>query len=70
MKIVLKLTLPDWLSDLVDYRKAYPEIEDRMRLVISLARKNIEMGTESGGSCKTKMAELPKDESLRWLGLF
>ncbi len=41
----LKLILPGWVGDFLDDSKAYPEIEDRMRLVIGLARKNIEMGT-------------------------
>jgi len=42
----LKLTLPEWVVDSLEDRKAsYPEIEDRMRLVIDLARKNIEIGT-------------------------
>lgn len=42
----LKLILPKWVDGFVEGRKvAYPYAEDRMRLVIDLARKNIEMGT-------------------------
>jgi tRNA(Arg) A34 adenosine deaminase TadA len=41
----LKLILPEWVGDFLDDSRAYPEIMDRMRLVIGLARKNIEMGT-------------------------
>lgn len=42
----LKLILPKWVDGFVEGREAsYPDIEDRMRLVINLARKNIEMGT-------------------------
>lgn len=42
----MKLTLPEWVVDFFEDRKAsYPEIEDRMRLVIDLARKNLEIVT-------------------------
>lgn len=42
----LKLILPEWVADFVNGREAsFPDIEDRMRFVIGLARKNIEMGT-------------------------
>ncbi|WKZ33158.1 MAG: nucleoside deaminase [Thermodesulfobacteriota bacterium] len=42
----LKLVLPKWVAGFVEDREAsYPDIEDRMRLVIDLARKNIEAGT-------------------------
>ncbi len=42
----LKLILPEWVAGFLDDREAsYPVIEDRMRLAIDLARKNIEMGT-------------------------
>lgn len=42
----LKLVLPKWVAGFVEDREAsYPDIEDRMRLVIDLARKNIETGT-------------------------
>lgn len=42
----LKLVLPKWVAGFVEDREAsYPDIEDRMGLVIDLARKNIETGT-------------------------
>jgi tRNA(Arg) A34 adenosine deaminase TadA len=42
----LRLILPDWVAGFLDDREAsYPEIEDRMKLAVDLARKNIEMGT-------------------------
>lgn len=46
--IRLKLELPEWVAGFVAGQEtSFPAIEDRMKFVISLAMKNIEMG--SGG---------------------
>lgn len=42
----LKITPPHWLDGFLDEREAiYPDTRERMRLVVALAMKNVEMGT-------------------------
>ena len=36
---------PDWLGDVVDWRARYRSDEDRMRVVVELARQNVLRGT-------------------------
>jgi tRNA(Arg) A34 adenosine deaminase TadA len=45
--IRLSIDYPDWVSELVDWEKAYRSDEERMRLAIELSRTNVERG--SGG---------------------
>jgi tRNA(Arg) A34 adenosine deaminase TadA len=37
----LTLNLPAWIKDHVDWDRSYPEISDRMRLAVDLARENV-----------------------------
>lgn len=41
----LTLKLPTWIKDQVDWDRSYPEISDRMRLAIDLARENVSRKT-------------------------
>lgn len=41
------IALPHWVNDVVDWKRAYPTDEARMRLAISLAAENVQRG--SGG---------------------
>lgn len=41
----LQQSLPEWIDDLVDPGAPYPSDEDRMDLVLRLARENIRRGT-------------------------
>jgi tRNA(Arg) A34 adenosine deaminase TadA len=41
----LTLNLPAWIKDQVDWDRRYPEISDRMRLAIDLARENVSRKT-------------------------
>jgi tRNA(Arg) A34 adenosine deaminase TadA len=43
----LAITLPDWISEVVDWNRRYERREDRMRLAIALSRENVER--QSGG---------------------
>lgn len=43
---MIEIALPDWMSELVTYGQGYPDLEDRMRLAIELARRNVQ---RSGG---------------------
>ncbi|HEX6558246.1 MAG TPA: nucleoside deaminase, partial [Longimicrobiales bacterium] len=38
---MIRIELPDWISDVVDFTKPYATREDRMRLAIELARHNV-----------------------------
>ena len=38
---MITISLPKWITDVVDYEHAYPTREDRMRLAIELARQNV-----------------------------
>jgi tRNA(Arg) A34 adenosine deaminase TadA len=37
----LSITLPDWISEAVDWDRRYESREDRMRLAIALSRENV-----------------------------
>jgi tRNA(Arg) A34 adenosine deaminase TadA len=37
----IEIELPAWVADVVDFDRAYPSAEDRMRLAIALSRENI-----------------------------
>ncbi len=39
---MIEIALPDWTAELVRYGRAYPTVEERMRLAIELARYNVE----------------------------
>ena len=41
----VRVTLPNWVPEVVDWDRAYHADEDRMRLAIALARENVERGT-------------------------
>jgi len=42
---VVRIDYPDWVNSVVDWQRAYPTDEERMRLAISVARQNVERGT-------------------------
>ena len=42
---VVLIDYPDWVNSVVDWQRAYPTDEERMRLAISVARQNVERGT-------------------------
>ena len=42
---VVRVDLPDWVEEVADYNRAYPDDESRMRLAIALSRANVERGT-------------------------
>ncbi len=41
----VRITLPDWVDGFVEWDRPYRSDEDRMRLVIALARENVDSGT-------------------------
>jgi tRNA(Arg) A34 adenosine deaminase TadA len=41
----LRIALPDWVDDIVDWKREYRDDEARMRLAIALANENVERGT-------------------------
>lgn len=41
----LRIALPDWVDDVVDWERAYQSDEARMRLAITLASENVQRGT-------------------------
>lgn len=41
----VRVTLPAWVGEVVDWARPYPDDEARMRLAIALARENVERGT-------------------------
>ena len=41
----IKLSLPEWIDDHVDFSQRYVEDDARMALAIDLARRNVELGT-------------------------
>lgn len=43
----IRIDLPDWIASTVDFTRAYPGDEEKMRLAIELSRQNVERG--SGG---------------------
>jgi tRNA(Arg) A34 adenosine deaminase TadA len=44
---MIRIDLPDWIGDIADYARSYATREDRMRLVIDLARNNVQR--DNGG---------------------
>lgn len=38
---MIRIDLPDWISDVADFERSYATREDRMRLAIELARQNV-----------------------------
>jgi tRNA(Arg) A34 adenosine deaminase TadA len=42
---VVQVDYPDWVREVVDYDRLYPDDESRMRLAIALSRANVERGT-------------------------
>jgi tRNA(Arg) A34 adenosine deaminase TadA len=42
---VVCIDYPDWVADVVDYTRIYPDDETKMRLAITLSRANVERGT-------------------------
>lgn len=47
MPAEVRITLPDWVTDIVPWGHAFDSDEEKMRLAIDLARENVER--ESGG---------------------
>ncbi|HEY7635704.1 MAG TPA: nucleoside deaminase [Gemmatimonadales bacterium] len=41
----LQITLPDWLDDIVDWRREYGSLEARMEVAVTVARENVLRGT-------------------------
>ena len=41
----VRVTLPTWVVERVDYEQPYPSAESRMRLAIALASENVDRGT-------------------------
>lgn len=37
----LRIALPEWVEGIVDWSARYPSDEERMRLVVELARQNV-----------------------------
>lgn len=54
---VVHVEYPDWVNSVVDWERAYPTDEERMRLVIVLARANVERAT--GGPFGAAIFEAP-----------
>src|SRR5687767_11467496 len=42
---VISISLPDWVEGAIDWDRAYPTDEERMRLAIELSRRNVEEQT-------------------------
>src|SRR5687767_3674938 len=42
---VVHIEYPDWVDEVIDWKRVYETDEDRMRLAISVARENVERGT-------------------------
>ena len=38
---MIRIDLPDWISEVADFNRTYASREDRMRLAIALARENV-----------------------------
>jgi tRNA(Arg) A34 adenosine deaminase TadA len=43
--LVVHVEYPDWVNTVVDWERAYPTDEERMRVAIDVARVNVERGT-------------------------
>jgi tRNA(Arg) A34 adenosine deaminase TadA len=41
----LQITLPEWLDQIIDWRRHYASTEDRMELAVAVARENVLRGT-------------------------
>jgi tRNA(Arg) A34 adenosine deaminase TadA len=41
----IRISLPDWIDDVVDVRRTYPDDRDRIRVAITLARENVRRRT-------------------------
>jgi tRNA(Arg) A34 adenosine deaminase TadA len=41
----VRIALPEWVDDVVDWARPYPNDESRMRLAIALAAENVQRGT-------------------------
>lgn len=54
---IVHVEYPDWVNSVVDWERAYPTDEERMRLVIVLARANVERAT--GGPFGAAIFEAP-----------
>ena len=54
---VVHVEYPDWVDSVVDWEKAYPTDEERMRLAIAVARANVERAT--GGPFGSAIFEAP-----------
>jgi tRNA(Arg) A34 adenosine deaminase TadA len=42
---VVHIEYPDWVDEVIDWKRVYETDEERMRLAISVARENVERGT-------------------------
>ena len=42
---VVHIEYPDWVDEVIDWKKLYETDDERMRLAISVARENVERGT-------------------------
>src|SRR5688572_28467275 len=42
---VVHIEYPDWVDEVIDWKRVYETDEDRMRLAIAVARENVERGT-------------------------
>ena len=52
----LQIALPDWIDDVVDWTRPYPDDESRMRLAITLAAENVK---RRGGPFGAAIVEEP-----------
>ena len=50
----LRIALPDWVDDLVEWTRQYTTDESRMRLAIALASENVQRG---GGPFRAVIVE-------------
>ncbi|MBA3258754.1 MAG: nucleoside deaminase, partial [Gemmatimonadales bacterium] len=59
---MLRIALPDWVDEVVDWNAAYPTDGARMRLAVHLARENVVRG--SGGPFGAAVYRLPEGSLL------
>jgi tRNA(Arg) A34 adenosine deaminase TadA len=55
--LVVHVEYPDWVDSVVEWERAYPTDEERMRVAIDVARVNVERGT--GGPFGAAIFEAP-----------
>ncbi len=52
---MIEIPLPDWISQVADYDRTYDSVEERMRLAIEIARRNVETGGGPFGAAVFEM---------------